>query len=79
MGRPHLWRSQGGPWNPLYKGERRTLQYGDQVSLIAQPEAAALTCAGERIWRAAAPAGHGTCSREHGSQRFYSRRKWARS
>ena len=43
---PTLWRSaQGGPWNPLYKGESKALQNGDQISLDCNaPESAILAC-----------------------------------
>ena len=50
---PTLWRSQGGPWSPLYKGERSALRGGDQVSLDSnQPEAAIFTCVQESAYGA---------------------------
>ena len=79
---PTLWRSQGGPWNPLYKGERRTLQGGDQVSLDCnKPEAAVLTCVPESAYGAPQhQQGYGTSQQgTYGSQRFYSEKgSWVR-
>lgn len=46
---PTLWRARGGPWNPLYKGETKVLQDGDQVSLDCNdPEGAVFTCMQEQ-------------------------------
>ena len=40
-----LWRSAGGAWNPLYKGQEQVLSAGDQLSLDANdPEAAVFVC-----------------------------------
>ena len=46
---PTLVRSRGdGQWGPLYKGEKRILLDGDQISLDAyNPEAAVFTCTEE--------------------------------
>ena len=42
---PTLWRTHGGAWNTLYKGQTAVLQHGDQVSLdCSQPEGAVFTC-----------------------------------
>ena len=73
---PTLWRSQGGPWNPLYKGERRTLEGGDQVSLDCnQPEAAVFTCVQESVY--GAQQGYGS-EGGYGSQQYYQQGSWVR-
>ena len=63
---PTLWRSaQGGPWNPLYKGESKTLQHGDQVSLDCNaPESAVFTCLQEN----AMGQGYGAQQQGYGAQ-----------
>lgn len=45
---PTLWRAPGGYWNPLYNGQTKVLQDGDQISLDCNnPEGAVFTCAQE--------------------------------
>jgi len=47
---PTLWRSQGGPWNALYKDQTQVLTSGDQVGLDANnPESAVFTCQNEAV------------------------------
>ena len=42
---PTLWRSNGGQWDPLYKGQEHYLNEGDQVSLDCNdPEGAVFMC-----------------------------------
>lgn len=46
---PSLFRSQGGQWNYLQKGQTQILQSGDQVSLdYNNPESAVFTCTQEQ-------------------------------
>ena len=63
---PTLWRSaQGGPWNPLYKGESKALQNGDQISLDCNaPESAILACLQEN----AMGQGYGAQQQGYGAQ-----------
>ena len=42
---PTLWREQGGQWNALYKGQKKRIANGDQISVDCyNPEGAVFTC-----------------------------------
>ena len=47
---PTLVRTRGGPWEPLYKRQRRLLADGDQLILDCyNPDAAVFTCCDENV------------------------------